>query len=673
MQSAFVNVENIPNPAYLASQMNTSYYRMNTNATVRANLAAPLVSGAVITVRLYADAATTVKLQKTDGTEIETINLTADTEREYSYAGSALVGESAFVIKASDNHAGIASIVVARTYVAHPSSPALAWETDLSGGVIRSVTGGTFQYTATSTEGSLGAITYTSLNPAVATVAADGTATPLTDGTTTITATIEANGCYSEQSITYSLTLSAATLAELINATEAGGTLTLTGNYAEDAVIDKAITINGQGHTIGNLTVQTAGDLTLSNGLTVNDFTICAKAGNTSIPAASGQVHNASDLTVNGNAYFLYTVDPNGHVQYGWYDFTVPFPVDAASGIKGIDGSGLKENFAYGPDYAIMDYNGAKQAQGQYPYKKFSGIMQPNKLYSITLDDDYNYNTLRMQKTAEGPLVASDNVTLNAYPGDGIHDNWNGVGNGTLHHADAGVSATFIQVYQSGDKTFLAVNKSEYSLVVGSAFMVQETGIMTLSQATHNKLLAPKRYATAPATAIQIASEGKPFSDQLFISASETGGQAYTQGVDVAKAGTLGSANVPQIWTTAYDYPLCVHEAQLIDGQAQYTLSLYAPADGTYTLTSLNIPADYTLYITQNGNTLCELSEPYTLDLQKGITTRYGLLLVDSRNTPTDVDNISTGTDETKKIMLNGILYIRHKGKLYNAQGASVR
>ena len=463
-------------------------------------------------------------------------------------------------------------------------------------------------------------------------------------------------------------------LQGMIDATPESGTLTLTGNYAEDAVIDKAITINGQGHTIGNLTVEQTGDLTLGSALTVNDFTICAKAGNTSIPAASGQVHNATNLTVNGNAYFLYTVDPSGTVHYGWYDFTVPFPVDAVSGIKGIDGSGLKENFAYGPDYAIMDYNGAKQAQGQYPYKKFSGIMQPNKLYSITLDDDYNYNTLRMQKTAEGPLVASDNVTLNAYAGDATHQNWNGVGNGTLHHADAGVSATtIIQVYQSGDKTFLPVNINEYSLVVGSAFMVQATGTMTLSQATHNKLLAPKRYATAPATAIQIASEGKPFSDQLFISASETGGQAYTQGVDVAKAGTLGSANVPQIWTTAYDYPLCVHEAQLIDGQAQYTLSLYAPADGTYTLTSLDIPADYTLYLTQNGNTLCELSEPYTLDLPKGITTRYGLLLVDSRNTPTDVDNISTGTDETKKILLNGILYIRHKGKLYNAQGASVR
>mgnify|MGYP002620718748 CR=1 FL=1 len=666
----------IANPFFMASLMNGSYYRMKADATVQANLGGALVQGAIITVRLYADAATSVKLQKTDGTEIETINLSADAEREYSYtvaSNSALLGENAFVIKATDNHAGIASIVVSRTYAAHPSSPALAWETDLSGGVIRSVTGGTFQYTATSTEGSLGAVTYTSSNPAVATVASDGTLTPLTDGTTTITATIEANGCYSEQSITYSLTLSAATLAELIDATPESGTLTLTGNYAEDAIINKAITIDAQGHSIGNLTVEQTGDLTLSSALTVNDFTICAKAGNTSIPAASGQVRNASDLTVNGNAYFLYTVDPSGTVHYGWYDFTVPFPVNAASGIKGIDGSGLKENFANGTDYAIMEYLGDKQAQGQYPYKKFSGIMQPNKLYSITLDNDFNYNTLRMQKTAEGALVASDNVTLHAYAGSGVYTNLNGVGNGTLHHADAGISGTYIQVYQSGNKTFLAVEKSEYSLVVGSAFMVQETGTMTLLQATHDKLLAPKRYATAPATAIQIASEGQPFSDQLFISASETGGQAYTPGTDLAKAGDLGSANVPQIWTTAYDYPLCVHEAQLINGEAQYNLSLYAPADGTYTLTSLDIPADYSLYLTQDGNTLCELSEPYTLDLPKGITTRYGLLLVETYKTPTDVDNISTGTDETKKILLNGILYIRHKGKLYNAQGASVR
>lgn len=668
------NYDTYPNPNYKASQMNGSYYRMKENATVQANLAAPLVSGAVITVRLYADAATSVKLQKTDGTEIETINLSADAEREYTYSGSALVGENAFVIKAADNHAGIASIVVSRTYAASPSDPALAWETDLSGGVTRSVLSGTFQHIASSTLSS-GAIHYISSDETVATVAADGTVTPLVAGNTTITATIEAEGCYAEAYITYNVTLTEASLQEAIDATPGGGTLALTHDYNDNAVIDKAITINGDGHTIGDLEIENTGDLTLGSGLTVRDFTICAKAGNTTTPAASGQVRNATNLTCNRNAYFLYTVDPSGHVQYGWYDFTVPFPVNAASGIKGIQEGVLKENFAYGPDYAIMDYNGAKQALGQYPYKKFSGIMQPNKLYSITLDDDYNYNTLRMQKTAEGALVASDNVTLNAYPGDGIHDNWNGVGNGTLHHADAdNLSSGYVQVYQSGSKTFLPVNKNDYSFVVGTAFMVQETGTMTLNQATHGALLAPSRYESAPATAIQIAHKGQPFSDQLFISASETGGQAYTPGTDLAKAGDLGSANVPQIWTNAYNSPLCVHEAQLINGEATYNLSIYAPAADTYTLTSLNIPADYSLYLTQNGTMLTELSGTYTLDLSKGITTEYGLLLVETYKTPTGMEEPMSQESRVKsqKILHNGVLYILHNGKVYNAQGGKV-
>ncbi len=671
------NYDTYSNPSYKASQMNSSYYRMKENATVRANLNAALVSGAVITVRLYADAATSVKLQKTDGTEIETINLSADAELEYSYtvaSNSALVGEEAFVIKATDNHAGIASIVVSRTYAASPSDPALEWETDLSGGVTRSVLSGTFQHIASSTLSS-GAIHYISSDETVATVAADGTVTPLVAGNTTITATIEAEGCYAEAYITYNVTLTEASLQQAIDATPGGGTLTLTHDYNDNAVINnKAITINGDNHTIGDLKIENTGDLTLGSGLTVRDFTICAKAGNTSIQAASGQVRNATNLTVNGNAYFLYTVDPNGHVQYGWYDFTVPFPVNVMSGIAGIQDNDLNEDFVNERDYAIMEYLGERKALGQYPYQKFRGEMQPNQLYSITLDNRDNYNTVRFRKTADGVLVAGDDVTLHAYLGDGIHDNLNGVGNGTLHHADAGISGNFVQVYQSGDKTFLTVDKKDYSFVVGTAFMVQEAGTMTLNQATHGALLAPSRYESAPATAIQIAREGQPFSDQLFISASETGGQAYTPGTDLAKAGTLGSANVPQIWTTAYNNPLCVHEAQLINGEASYNLSIYAPAADTYTLTSQNIPADYSLYLTQNGTMLTELSGTYTLDLNKGITTEYGLLLVETYKTPTGMEEPMSQESRVKsqKILHNGVLYILHNGKIYNAQGGKV-
>ena len=218
----------------------------------------------------------------------------------------------------------------------------------------------------------------------------------------------------------------------------------------------------------------------------------------------------------------------------------------------------------------------------------------------------------------------------------------------------------------------MAVTASSTSLAIGTAFMVQEAGTMTLGQAT-NALLSPRRAASVQQlTAIQIASEGQPFSDQLFISADETAGQGYTQGADVAKAGNIGNVNVPQIWTNAYNSKLCAHEAQLINGEAQYDLSLYAPANGTYTLTSMNIPDGYTLYLTQNGNRIWDLSESYVLDLTKGTATEYGLLLVENYNAPTGVEQVQGDKVQGTKVLRNGILYILRNGKVFNAQGARV-
>lgn len=667
------------NPDYLSTPIvyNTrSYYRFAQDAAISMTLDKKLRADDKIVVYCYnpSNAARNGGLY-INNNKVADISIPANSENIFEYVTiDADAGKNTIEVRSDDNHFCVASVEVLRSLPVAAQDPMLTWSAPAN--YYTRLAAGPFTFEASSAKSS-GSITYISSDENVVTVV-DGVVTPIATGSATITATIEQHLCFGESSIQYNVIVEP-TLQEAIDATPVGETLTLTHDYDENAVINKAITLDAldaKGYTIGDLTVEYTGDLTLSSELTVRDFTIWAKAGNTSTPAASGQVRNASELNVNRNAYFLYTVDPSGHVQYGWYDFTVPFPINIVSGIKGIQDGVLKENFRNGVDYAVMEYFGEKQAQGQYPYKKFSGVMQPNKLYTIALDDDYNYNTLRMQKTADGALVASESVTLNMYAGDAINANWNGVGNGTLHHADAGISGDFIQVYQSGNRTFLTVNKANYSLVVGSAFMVQvqETGTMTLIQANGNKpLLAPSRYESAPATAIQIASEGKPFSDQLFITASETGGQAYTPGVDVAKAGELGSANVPQIWTNAYNSSLCVHEAQLINGKAQYNLSIYAPVAGSYTLTSKNIPADYSLYLTQNGMIVSELSDTYTLDLSKGITTEYGLLLTEIYNSPTGIENTQTDKIQTTKIIRNGVLYILHNGKVYNAQGAKVK
>ena len=672
----FIVIEaNASNPDYLSTPIvyNTrSYYRFAQNAAVSMTLDKKLRADDKIVVYCY-NPSNDVRNGGLyiNNNKVADISIPANSENIFEYVTvDANAGKNTIEVRSDDNHFCVASVEVLRSLPVAAQDPMLTWSAPAN--YYTRLAAGPFTFEASSAKSS-GPITYISSDENVATVDADGTVTPKTNGTTIITATIEQYLCFGESSIQYNVVVEP-TLQEAIDATPVGETLTLTHNYSENAVINKAITLDANGYTIDDLTVEFEGDLTLSSKLTVRDFTIYAKAGNTSTPAASGQVRNASELKVNGNAYLLYTVDPSGKVQYGWYDFTVPFPINIVSGIKGIKNGKLKENFRNGVDYAVMEYFGEKQAQGQYPYKKFSGVMQPNKLYTIALDDSYNYNTLRMQKTADGALVASESVTLNPYTGgDAINANWNGVGNGTLHHADAGISGDYIQVYQSGSKTFLPVNKNDYSLVVGSAFMVQGTGTMTLSQATHGALLAPSRYQSTPATAIQIASEGKPFSDQLFITASETGGQAYTPGVDVAKAGELGSASVPQIWTNAYNSSLCVHEAQLINGKAQYKLSIYAPVAGTYTLTSKNIPADYSLYLTQNGMIVSELSDTYTLDLSKGITTEYSLLLTEIYNSPTGIENTQTDKIQTTKIIRNGVLYILHNGKVYNAQGAKVK
>ena len=66
----------------------------------------------------------------------------------------------------------------------------------------------------------------------------------------------------------------------------------------------------------------------------------------------------------------------------------------------------------------------------------------------------------------------------------------------------------------------------------------------------------------------------------------------------------------------------------------------------------------------------------YELDLTRGTTTGYGLLLVVQPNQmPTGVENgeLLNGENGVQKILLNGNLYILRDGHLYDAVGKQAR
>ena len=99
------------------------------------------------------------------------------------------------------------------------------------------------------------------------------------------------------------------------------------------------------------------------------------------------------------------------------------------------------------------------------------------------------------------------------------------------------------------------------------------------------------------------------------------------------------------------------------------------PAAGTYSLSAEAIEgAD--LYVTYEGQIVWNLSlGDYELDLTRGTTTGYGLLLVAQPNQmPTGLDTTEgVSGDAVQKILLNGQLYILRDGHLFDAVGHEMK
>ena len=441
-----------------------------------------------------------------------------------------------------------------------------------------------------------------------------------------------------------------------------------------------SLTINGTtGNvtTYGNIIVEAGGQLILGSGnVEVNDFTLYS-GYDEGLPK-SGQVSNPTKIHANGNAYFILDLDPAGEASYGWYDFTVPFPVNVMTGVaRSADGINWDTNIQNEKNYAVMAFYEELRAQDQYAWKKFRGILEPGRAYTMTIDS--KINTYRFAMTQEGTFNTTMTQTLEA-SAEGEENGWNGVGNGTMQYIKLSEQPV-VQMYQHTSNVYLPVDAGSQAFAVGSAYFVQKSEqlsqltLVPVQDAT-SVLRAPQREReTDERFGVTLTQDGKT-CDNLFVTCSDEATTAYTRGKDVQKMGNIEGAKIARLWTNAKGKNLCAIYTACTGNETVIPMNIYAPAAGAYNIALTSLPEE-DIYLTRNGVIVWDLTmSDYTLDLNAGTDNTYALMVVRRiNNTATGVDatdNDKRGTDFVKKIIVNDQLFILRDGIMYDAQGKRV-
>ena len=418
--------------------------------------------------------------------------------------------------------------------------------------------------------------------------------------------------------------------------------------------------------SIGDLTVEEGGKVTLSNKkLTVTGtFAIETTMGSGKSGELSGV--KGGNFAVTGEAYIDITLGDNGNADK-WHAFTVPFPVDALNGIFDLDGTKLTNE----QNYAIMDYHGDIRAQGKYGWKKFRGTLVPGTFYLMTVDG--NRTTYRMKMKAGSNVVADNKKDFYKYAasGDGqpTDAGWNGIGNPTLAYGQVNVA---VQVLDPVHYVYETKNANSCNFIVGTPFFYQAAadGSISMIEANASLYYAPIRKAVKTTEQIKVSLANENYTDNLFISASEDATNNYQIGKDLVKMTMTNTPIVPQIFGVAYKTQLSMVHAPLVGDRANYTLNLYAPADGEYTI-SAQQTEDAIVYLTYEGSPIWNITAgEYNCDLQKGNNSGFGLMLV--RRAPqvtTDIEGANQSQNGVRKLLINGQLFIEKEGKLFNVTG----
>lgn len=453
------------------------------------------------------------------------------------------------------------------------------------------------------------------------------------------------------------------------------GSVTINGDITLTAVVKESAKEDPE-----NLTVGINGSQTVASATDYMDVTLTSDG-----VAHSGQIINANNITLYGNADFVLSKD---FASRTWYCVAVPWRVEANGGIY-LNGSSTPA--VLGTDIEICYYDGAvRAAQGKVPacwvYMKnlsTKKILEPGKAYMIALLRT-SANQITFRKKVQEPLLTTG-TSVQAYPSATATDaNWNAIANPSLFHAyvNAGSDGAQAQRYNSADDSYDWFDLDDHKLVVGEPIYVQAPAAKSIVVA-NGASYAPVRRAKAQAIPAKYevsvkAAGATKYADHLSVALNEDKEtDEYIIGQDLVKFGV--SAKVAQMWIDRYEARLCVNAVVPEDEATTFPMSIFVPKDGNYTIAieRENAAGDYNLYLTYNGEAIWNLSEgAYVANLNKGTDANYGLRI------SAKVPQIHTGVDEAVvdskeataiKVLINNQVFIIRGDKVYSIDGQLVK
>ena len=401
----------------------------------------------------------------------------------------------------------------------------------------------------------------------------------------------------------------------------------------------------------------------------------------------SGQIHGANNL--DGWRIFMeYVLNPLGSTASSnlWYAFAVPFEVDLETGITRAYG---KKSHVSGTDFLIMEYDGMQRAQTGKGWKqKLTGTLEPGHFYMIGIEG--NCNRWLFEKKSDAAISGDNHMNINSYiagnSNNGKHNGWNGMGNTQLEYSAMDLSSLGIEyllTYNSRFDKYEIGLVGEASLCVGQPFFIQtltdgEFDFVHSSGPNNMPALYADRQAQNPLMHFTLTDETQSTGiDHMYLTMHEDAVPSYTIGRDVARMSTT-CTTAAQLWCTMSDgTQLSAHGIEVPATSTTVNIELFAPTAGEYLMNmSSRAMEGYEVELLHNGIWVATLYEaqPITIDLNAGTNIGYALRII-RRNMPTDIEGAAPSTSSVngEKRLIDGVLYILHNGRMYDAKGKQVK